>query len=119
MTDEQSAPTVIDLPALARAATATGPIWSRTSEDLNVNLLLLDGSGVAEHVNDEVDVLLVGVAGEGIIEVDGAPHALPAGGALVIPKGARRAVRVTAGRFAYLTCHRRRGGLWPRGAKRP
>jgi quercetin dioxygenase-like cupin family protein len=112
--------TVIDLPALARAATARQPIWSRTSEDLNVNLLLFDGpGGVAEHVNDEVDVLLVGVAGEGIIEVEGTPHALAVGGAMLVPKGARRAVRVAAGRFAYLTCHRRRGGLWPQGAKRP
>src|SRR6185312_11933947 len=111
-----SALTVIDLPAMARATTAAGPIWSRTSEDLNVNLLLFDGpGGVAEHVNDEVDVLLIGVAGEGIIEVDGAHHALAVGGALLVPKGARRAVRVATGRFAYLTCHRRRGGLWPRG----
>jgi quercetin dioxygenase-like cupin family protein len=109
-----------DLAALARASTAKQPIWSQTSDDLNVNLLVFDGpEGVAEHVNSEVDVLLVGVAGEGVIEIEGTPHTLAAGGAIIIPKGARRATQVTAGRFAYLTCHRRRAGLWPRGVARP
>jgi hypothetical protein len=43
----------------------TAVIWSlQESRDLNVNLVQFTrGEGVGEHVNDEVDVLLVGVPG--------------------------------------------------------
>jgi len=75
--------------------------------------------GVVAHVNDEVDVLLVGVTGAGVVAVDGTDHPVGAGQALVIPKGARGAIRAVGGRFAYLSCHRRRAGLWPAGVPRP
>jgi quercetin dioxygenase-like cupin family protein len=88
------------------------------SEDLNVNLLVFAADeGVDPHVNSEVDVLLVGVAGTGIVEVDGVSHELRPGLAVVIPKGARRGTRALHGRFAYLSCHRRRAGLWPRHSR--
>lgn len=120
MGEQPMTPDVADLAALARVETKRQPVWVHTSEDLNVNLLVFDApSGVAEHTNDEVDVLLVGIAGQGTIVVEGETRTLAAGGAIVIPKGARRAVEVVDGRFAYLTCHRRRAGLWPRGVPRP
>ena len=104
----------VDLAALARAATAPGPAWTHQSEDLNVNLLVFaSGEGVAEHINTEVDVLLVGIAGAGAVTVDGARQILRAGQALLIPKGANRSIRSESDPFAYLTCHCRRGGLWP------
>ncbi len=91
-----------------------GPVWTHTSADLNVNLLSFDqDQGVPAHVNDEVDVLLVVVAGEGVLELDGTPHPLHAGQACLIPKGTSRAIRSAGGPFAYLTCHRRRAGLMP------
>ena len=91
-----------------------GPVWTRSSSDLNVNLLSFDrGQGVPAHVNDEVDVLLVVVAGEGVIVTDGATHTLRTGQVCLIPKGAERGIRSAGGPFAYLTCHRRRGGLMP------
>jgi quercetin dioxygenase-like cupin family protein len=81
---------------------------------LNVNLIVWDpGEGVVEHVNEEVDVLLVGISGAGIVEVEGREHTLQAGQALIVAKGSRRAIRSTGERFAYLTCHRLRPGLWP------
>jgi quercetin dioxygenase-like cupin family protein len=111
---------LVDLVALAAQSADRGPIWSHQGDELNVNLLLLpEGSGIAEHVNSEVEVLIVGVAGEGAVEIDGTPHRLASGQALVVPKGARRAIRSVGGRFAYLTCHRRRAGLWPQGVPRP
>jgi len=111
---------VADLAILAHGSAARGPIWTRQSADLSVNLLVFDADdGVVEHVNDEVDVLLVGVAGAGVVVVDGTDHAVGAKQALVIPKGARRAIRAVGGRFAYLSCHRRRAGLWPAGVPRP
>jgi hypothetical protein len=30
-----------------------------------------------------------------------------------VPKGSRRGIRAASDRFAYLTCHGRRAGLWP------
>ena len=105
---------VVDLAAQVNAATAPGAIWTRQSEDLNVNLLVFaSGEGVAEHVNAEVDVLLVGIEGTGAVTIDGTRHIVRAGQALVIPKGARRSTNGVSASFAYLTCHRRRAGLWP------
>jgi len=110
---------IVDLAVLAREDVARQPAWVSVSADLNANLLVFDaGGGVPAHVNAEVDVLLVGIAGAGVVEVEGTAHPLRAGQALVIPKGTRRAIRSAGGRFAYLTCHRRRAGLWPHGVPR-
>lgn len=110
---------MVDLTVLATGSTTRRPAWAHQSADLNVNLLVLDtGDGVAAHVNAEVDVLLVGVAGEGHVEVDGVRLPLGPGRALVVPKGARRAISNAGDRFAYLSCHRRRADLWPTGLSR-
>jgi quercetin dioxygenase-like cupin family protein len=120
MDANKDAVSVVDLAALAQESTIRQPVWAYQSADLNVNLLVWDANGgVVEHVNSEVDVLLVGIAGEGLVEVDGTAHPLRAGQALIIPKGVRRAIRSTGGRFAYLTCHRRRAGLWPHRRPHP
>ncbi len=118
MSDPEAA--MIDLAGLARAGTATGPLWTHEGADLDVNLVALDSPGrIEESVNTEVDVLVVGLAGEGVIEVEGRALRLAAEWAVVIPKGARRAIRTTQGRLAYLTCHRRRAELWPSNVLRP
>jgi mannose-6-phosphate isomerase-like protein (cupin superfamily) len=110
----------VDLLALVVGSAERGPLWTHQSGDLNVNLVALDaGQSVAESVNGEVDVLLVGVAGEGVVTVEGHDVRLGASQALVIPKGTRRAITSAGERFAYLTCHRRRAGLWPTNAPRP
>jgi quercetin dioxygenase-like cupin family protein len=115
-----SGPPVVDLAALARAAAAPGAAWSTQSDDLNVTLVVFaTGVGVAGHVNREVDVLIVAIAGDGILEVDGVHRPLRAGQAVIVPKGARRAIRGASDPFAYLTCHRRRAGLWPSPARKP
>lgn len=119
-TNSDAPPVEAAVVALAGSALPPGPVWTHEGADLNANLLLFAaGDGVAAHVNAEVDVLLVGVAGDGVVEVDGRPHTLSAGRILVVPKGACRATRAVADRFAYLTCHRRRPGLWPSGLSRP
>lgn len=102
----------VDLAAIARSATGRGPAWTRRSENLDINLLVFRvGEGVAEHVNAEVDVLLVGIAGEGVIIVDGQPNHLAAGQTILVRKGTRRGTQALADRFSYLSCHRRRAGL--------
>lgn len=118
--DSASGPPVVDLAALARAGAAPGAAWSIQSDDLNVNLVVFpNGEGVEGHVNREVDVLIVAIAGDGILEVDGVHRPLRAGQAVIVPKGARRAIRSASDPFAYLTCHRRRAGLWPVPARKP
>jgi mannose-6-phosphate isomerase-like protein (cupin superfamily) len=120
MAANKDAVSVMDLVALAQEGTIRQPVWAYQSVDLNVNLLVWGADeGVVEHVNSEVDVLLVGIVGDGLVEVDGTAHPLRAGQAVLIPKGARRAIRSTHGRFAYLTCHRRRAGLWPHRLPHP
>ena len=112
--------TVVDLAALARERIGTGAVWAYGGADLNANLVLLEGdAGVTGHANGEVDVLLVGIAGAGFVDVDGRRYPLAAGQALIVPKGARRAIGAVGGRFAYLTCHRRRAPLRPADAARP
>ncbi len=62
-------------------------------------------------MNDEVDVLCVGVSGSGKVRINGGLHCLSGGTLLLVPKGARRSIRGISGDFAYLTVHRRRGPL--------
>jgi len=96
------------------AVDGPGPVWTRTSADLNVNVLSFSADGgVPAHVNDEVDVLVVALAGEGELAIDGATRRLGPGDLCLIPKGATRSIRAFGGRFVYVSCHRRRGGLMP------
>lgn len=105
---------IIDIAATLRQAENDGPIWSVNSEQLNVNLLRLPtGDSIAAHINTELDVVLVIFEGSGELVVDDVVYPLRPGRALVVPRGATRAMRCTAGPLVYLTCHRRRAGLMP------
>lgn len=87
-------------------------------EDLNANLVRFGpGRGVGEHINDEVDVLVLGVSGSGAVIVDGEEHALESGRLVFVPRGSRRCIRSASEGLAYLTVHRRRGppGIGTRG----
>ena len=98
---------------LATAGGQAGVIWTlEYSGDLNANLVRFDaGGGVGEHVNDEVDVLFVGVAGLGSVRVEGEEYVLSAGMLVFAPQGTRRSTDALSDGFAYLTVHRRRGPL--------
>ncbi len=101
----------MDLRAVAATAgDRAGVIWTLDlSSDLNANLVRFSpGQGVGEHVNDEVEVIVVGVSGSGIVRVDREERALSAGVLVFIPKGARRSTASASGDFAYLSVHRRR-----------
>ncbi|MFD5185994.1 hypothetical protein ACFWMQ_26000 [Streptomyces sp. NPDC058372] len=103
---------------------ARGALW-RLAEDgreLDANLVrLAPGAAVGEHRESVLDVLLVGVAGNGRVEPDGLELAESA--VLWLPRGARRAFTAGPRGLAYLTVHRRRPGLAigsaPPGAVRP
>lgn len=110
----------VDLAALVSAATLGGPQWGHEMEDLDFTLLVWKhGEGVAPHVNDEVDVAMIVLDGEGELTVDGQTTSLRAGLAVPIPKGTERAVRATGERLAYLNVHKRRRRLMPLPGGRP
>jgi quercetin dioxygenase-like cupin family protein len=89
-----------------------GPVWGGESVDLNATLLEWPaGDGPAEHVNDQLDVLYVVVAGSATLTVDGEPHELGPGGVTIVDKGARRSLVAGPEGVRYLTAHVRRGGL--------
>lgn len=100
---------------LARLATrgGEGAIWTLDgSEDLNANLVCFEATEaevIGEHVNDEVDVLFVGLRGAGTVRVEGDPHPLEAGCVVLAPKGSQRSISSETQSLAYLTVHRRRG----------
>ena len=98
---------------LASTEERAGVVWSlQESDDLNVNLVqFTEAEGVGEHVNDEVDVLLVGVSGSGEVRINGRLHCLSGGTLILLSKGARRSTHGISADFAYLTIHRRRGPL--------
>lgn len=103
----------VDLGQLATAATGSdGVHWTLPDGwDLNVNLVHLDGGGgIAAHRNDEVDVVLIGIAGCGTIAVDGTARTLGPGTLVAVPRGAERSVHAEADGLAYVSAHRRRSG---------
>ena len=102
-----------DLAGIASAERGLGVLWTQEgSEDLNANLVRFDAEGgVGEHVNEEVDVLFVGVASSGWVRVEGEEHPLSAGMLVFAPRGARRSTAASSDGFAYLTIHRRPGPL--------
>ncbi len=99
--------------ALVAAGRQQGVVWTlEESDDLNANLVRFGpGQGVGEDVNNEVDVVFVGISGSGVVEVGGEERALSAGKMVFVPKGAGRSTRGTSEGFAYLTVHGRRGPL--------
>jgi quercetin dioxygenase-like cupin family protein len=104
----------MDLAGMAAAAGGrTGVIWTlRESSDLNANLVRLEAEGgVGEHINDEVDVIFVGVSGTGCVRANGEEHRLSAGTLVLVSRGARRSTLALSEGFSYLTVHLLRGPL--------
>jgi uncharacterized cupin superfamily protein len=94
------------------ARDGNGPLWGMASEDLNATLLAWPaGHEVVEHVNEALDVLVVVLGGHGTATIDGGRHELAAGSAILIPRGARRAITAGDRGLRYLSVHRRRGPL--------
>jgi quercetin dioxygenase-like cupin family protein len=89
-----------------------GACWSTKSDDLNVNVVAWSpGHGVDIHVNEGLDVLIVGLRGRGRIEIDRRKESLLAGSIFLIPRGVQRSIRAET-RLVYLTCHRRQSEVF-------
>ena len=108
-------PIVHDLSHLASTANGRKPAWSYQGEEMNLNLISCTaGQSIGRHVTTEVEVVLIGVDGDGSVEVNGHWHMLGSGQLVVIAKGVQRAIRCNGQHFSYLTCHRSRPGLMPK-----
>jgi quercetin dioxygenase-like cupin family protein len=101
--------------AVERAAPEQrGALWklAEPGRQLDANLVRLPaGAEVGEHREDELDVLLLVVAGGGTLTGGGRELPLAAGGLTWLPRTATRSLRAGAEGLAYLTVHRRRPGL--------
>jgi mannose-6-phosphate isomerase-like protein (cupin superfamily) len=115
-----AATTAADLGYLSRVADDLGPQWGMESEDLNATLLAWTmGNGVEEHVNDEVDVLVLAVEGRIELRIGDDSLTLGPGQMALIPKGARRSITCVSDRAAHLNIHKRRRKLMPGSLQRP
>jgi mannose-6-phosphate isomerase-like protein (cupin superfamily) len=111
--------TQIDLIALA-ATDQTGPLWGHETEDLDCTFLTWNGGHqIPPHVNDEVDVVMIVLAGQGEATVAGTIYPLSQGQTLVIPKSLERSITALSERFSYLNVHKRRRRLFPQPGGRP
>jgi formiminotetrahydrofolate cyclodeaminase len=99
---------------LAPGVPGSGPRWGMQSDELNATLLTWPaGHEIAAHVNDELEVMLVVLAGSARVTVNGTEHCLSADQLLLIPRGCVRAVTAGSDGVRYLSTHRRRGPLLP------
>ena len=105
----RDAVSAVDLATLAAAGNGPGALWQLDGEDLQANLIRLGfGDRIHPHRNDEVEVLMVVVAGRGELTLDGQVHPLAPMALVHVPKGTVRAVEPVDGPLAYLSVHRRR-----------
>lgn len=94
------------------AGNGSGPLWGTASEDLNATLLAWHAhEATPEQINDERDVLLIGIDGTAEIFLDGAPHPFGAARAVLVEKGSPFYIRPGAMGVRYLSVHLRRPGL--------
>jgi quercetin dioxygenase-like cupin family protein len=108
---EHEHPLAVDLMGIA--TDRRGAAWSLPhGGDLDANLVRLEpGDEIAEHVNTEVDVVMVIVAGAGEVHAGGWSAVLRPGVVALVPRNCARAIRAGADGMSYLTVHRRRGPL--------
>lgn len=108
---EPRSATIVDLGATDTRG--RGAVWSLPhGGDLDANLVHLDpGDAIDAHVNAEVDVALLVIAGSGTITIEGHAATIGRDSFAVVPKGTCREVRASTGGITYLSIHRSRGGL--------
>jgi len=99
----------IDMPRKAGEDSGQGALWGIETQDLDWTLVAWpEGGGVAEHTNNEVDVLMIVTEGRALIELSGANQELAVGQLLLIRKGTPRRIEALYGRLVYLNVHKRR-----------
>lgn len=107
--EESFGPTVYDAWD-ASTETGDGVRWTLArSADLNVNLVRLDADHHIEtHVNHDLDVVVIVIAGTGTIAIDDVSSPLYPNVIADVPKGTARRIEAGPGGLGYFTIHRRR-----------
>ncbi|MGW3354347.1 hypothetical protein ACWDFL_02845 [Streptomyces bungoensis] len=106
-----------DTRALAGAPPApAGALWklAESGRQLDANVIrLAPGGRIATHTEPLLDVLLLVVAGDGVLGKGASeePEALTEGTLLWLPHGSTRSITAGDSGLAYLTVHRRRPGM--------
>ena len=93
---------------------ARGALWklAEPGRQLDANLVHLPpGQHVGTHAEPDLDVLLLVVAGDGIIGTTGHTLQLAKGTILWLPHGSSRSLAAGDDGMSYLTVHRRRPGM--------
>ncbi len=129
MTSPAGLPRVLcDIGALAASPPGTaGAMWklAEPGRQLDANVVHLPrGQSVGTHAEPDLDVLLLVVAGDGVLDAAGQARHLPSGALLWLPRGAERGLSAGQDGMSYLTVHRRRPGMQvlpapPRSATSP
>lgn len=112
-TGESNGALLVHLDTVAADDAGQGAVWHLPhGGDLDANLVRFNaGCGVGDHVNDDVDVLIVVRRGDGMVRVGGRAWPVQPATLVTIPKGLRRQITAGPDGIEYLSVHRRRGGL--------
>lgn len=100
----------------ATASSDTAVLWklAESGRQLDANVVrLTPGRHVAPHAEPDLDVLVLVVAGDGVLGAGPGDEAqsLTTGSLLWLPHGSTRSITAGDNGLAYLTVHRRRAGL--------
>lgn len=112
-----------DIEALtARHPTSAGALWrlAEPGRQLDANLVHIPpGKRVDTHIEPDLDVLLVVVAGGGTLGTALGSQPLAEGGLIWLPHGSARSITAGGSGISYLTVHRRRPGMQIRTPSAP
>jgi quercetin dioxygenase-like cupin family protein len=92
----------------------SGARWTLTEpgRQLDANLIHLPaGQRVDTHTEPDLDVVLIVVAGGGIVGTPDGEQVLADGNVVWLPRGSTRNITAGNNGLSYLTVHRRRAGL--------
>ncbi|GAA2489558.1 cupin domain-containing protein [Streptomyces longisporus] len=100
----------------ATASSETAVLWklAESGRQLDANVVrLTPGRHIAPHAEPDLDVLVLVVAGDGVLGAgpQDEPQSLNTGTLLWLPHGSTRSITAGDDGLAYLTVHRRRPGL--------
>jgi quercetin dioxygenase-like cupin family protein len=103
---------VVGLDDVHFGAAGNGVVWALTgARQLEANLVVLTPDGaIGQHPNNEVDVLIVVLDGDGVLSLDGIDKPLRAHTLALVPCGVTRAIAAGPSGMRYLSIHRLRTG---------